>query len=183
MWIIVGLGNPGSKYTKTRHNIGFVALEDIAERHGIEFKERELYRIGKGSIGDKDIILVEPLTFMNRSGIAVRDVMRRFNALPDYTIVIHDDIDMETGKLKLRKNGSSGGHNGVESIIQAIGTNEFIRVKIGVGREEGMAAEDYVLRKFRKEEVPMIRDAVHRAADAVEVIIKHGIEKAMNSFN
>lgn len=183
MWIIVGLGNPGSKYAKTRHNIGFVVLDDIAERHGIEFKERELYRIGKGSIGDKEIILVEPLTFMNRSGIAVKDVTKRFNVLPGNMIVIHDDIDMETGRLKLRKKGSSGGHNGVESIIQAIGTNEFTRVKIGVGREEGTASEDYVLRKFRKDEVPMIRDAVLRAADAVEVIIKHGMEKAMNSFN
>ncbi len=183
MWIVAGLGNPGRRYAKTRHNLGFMVVDEIAERHGIELREKNLYLTGKGSIEDKDVVLVEPLTFMNRSGLAVKDAMRRNNAEPGTLVIIHDDIDMETGRLKIRKRGSSGGHRGIGSVIESIGTTEFIRVKIGVGREEGVAAEDYVLGKFRKDEVPLIKDAVGRAADAVAVIIKDGAGKAMNRFN
>jgi PTH1 family peptidyl-tRNA hydrolase len=156
---------------------------EIARRYGIEFTTRESYAIGKGSGEGKSIILLEPLTFMNRSGLAVRDVMRRCTAPPEHLIVIQDDIDMETGRLKIRKNGSSGGHKGVDSIIQTLGTRDFIRVKIGVGRDEGIPVEEYVLRPFRKDEAPLIEDAIVRAADAVKVIMEDGIEKAMNLFN
>ncbi len=183
MWVIVGLGNPGRRYAKTRHNVGFVVADNLAERYGIEFKEKELYRTGRGSMEGNQVILLEPLTFMNRSGLAVRDVMRRHGVLPENLIVVHDDIDMETGKLKIRKKGSSGGHKGIESVIGSTGTTEFIRVKIGVGREEGVAAEDYVLGKFRKEEVQLIKEAVGRASDAVAVILKEGVDRAMNTFN
>lgn len=183
MWVIVGLGNPGASYAKTRHNIGFVVVDGIAERYGIKFKEKAFYRAGTGLIEDYDVVLVEPLTFMNRSGLAVKDALRKHGALPENLIVVHDDIDMETGKLKLRKKASSGGHRGVESIIQAVGTKEFIRVKIGVGRNEDMAVEDYVLGKFSKQDIPFVRDAVSRAGDAVAVIVRDGIEKAMNRFN
>jgi len=183
LWLVVGLGNPGRRYSRTRHNVGFMVAGEIARRYGIEFTTRELYAIGKGSGEGKRLILLEPLTFMNRSGLAVRDVMRRCTAPPEHFIVIQDDIDMETGKLKIRKNGSSGGHKGVESIIQSLGTRDFVRVKIGVGREEGIPVEEYVLRPFRKDETALIKDAIMRAADAVEAIMEDGVEKAMNRFN
>lgn len=183
MWLIVGLGNPGRRYAKTRHNIGFMVADDLAERYGIELRTKELYVAGKGSIEGNNIVLVEPLIFMNRSGLAVRDAMRRHGVEAGNLIVIHDDIDMETGKLKIRKKGSSGGHKGIESIIQETGTKEFIRVKIGVGREEGVLVEDYVLGKFRKEEIPALKEAIISAASAVVMIIQDGVDKAMNTFN
>lgn len=183
MWLIVGLGNPGRRYAKTRHNAGFMVADELAERYGIELKARESYMAGKGSMEGEDVVLLEPLTFMNRSGLAVREVMRRYGAGPENLIVIHDDIDMETGKLKIREKGSSGGHKGVESIIQSIGTREFIRVKVGIGRGEDIPVEDYVLSKFRKEEAPLIKDAIQRASDAVSTIVKDGVKKAMNAFN
>ncbi|HWR59162.1 MAG TPA: aminoacyl-tRNA hydrolase [Thermodesulfovibrionales bacterium] len=183
MWIIVGLGNPGRRYYKTRHNVGFMVADEIADRHGIALRDKESYLLGKGSIEGNDVILVEPLTFMNLSGLAARDVIKRYSTQPGNLIVIHDDIDMETGKLKIRKKGSSGGHKGVESVIEFSGTREFIRVRVGIGREEGAAVEDYVLSKFREDEIPVIKDAIIRAADAVEMIIISGIEKAMNKFN
>lgn len=183
MWLIVGLGNPGRRYAKTRHNVGFMVTDDLAERFDITFKERESYKAGKGSMEGNRIILLEPLMFMNRSGFAVREVMNRHGLEAETVIVVHDDIDMETGKLKIRKRGSSGGHKGIESIIRETGMSEFIRVKIGVGREEGVAVEDYVLGKFRKEEIPCINDTLKRAADAVVMIVAEGVDKAMNRFN
>lgn len=183
MWIIVGLGNPGRRYSKTRHNIGFMVADDIADRYRVELKTRDLYKIGRGSIEDKEVILVEPLTYMNRSGLAVRDVLKRFSVPPENLIVIHDDIDMETGVLKIKKKGSSGGHRGIESIIESIGTKEFIRVKIGIGRGEGIPVEDYVLSRFRKDEIPAIKDAINRASNAVVTVLTAGVDRAMNRFN
>lgn len=183
MWLVAGLGNPGTKYSKTRHNIGFLVIEEIALRAGLTFKREEDLRIARGSIRDTDIILIEPLTFMNLSGTAIKKAIERFNLSPENLIVIHDDIDMETGRLRIRKRGSSGGHRGVESIISSIGSQEFIRVKIGIGRGKGMPVEEYVLSKFRKEEIPLIQDAVSRAADSVLCIVTEGVDKAMNKFN
>lgn len=183
MWAIVGLGNHGSRYARSRHNLGFMVLDAIVESLEINLQERKDYLIGKGSMGGQDVLFIEPLTFMNNSGIAVRDVLKRFNILPENLIVIHDDIDMDTGKIRMRKNGSSGGHRGVESIIQSIGTREFMRVKIGIGREEGTPLEDYVLKKFKREELPLIKDAIKRAVDAVTIILFKGVERAMNKFN
>ncbi len=183
MWLIAGLGNPGPGYSKTRHNIGFLVIDRIADEYRLELKQKENYIIGKGSIEGNNVVLIEPLTFMNRSGLAVRDVMRRNGIEASELIVIHDDIDMDTGKLKIRKDGSSGGHKGIDSIIQDLGTREFIRVKIGVGRGEGVPVEDYVLGKFKKAELPLVNEAVSRAADAVTSILKTSVEKAMNSFN
>lgn len=183
MWIIVGLGNPGRRYAKTRHNIGFVVVEAIAGRYGIAFLERDSSREGEGSIKDTSIVLVEPLTFMNRSGLAVREVLRRYGAGPENLIVVQDDIDMETGKLRIRKRGSAGGHRGIASIIAETGSCEFVRVKIGVGREEGVPAEDYVLGRFRPDERPVINETVEAAVEAVGAIVSDGIESAMNRFN
>jgi len=183
LWLIVCLGNPGRRYSRTRHNVGFMVADDVAGKYGIELKTKESYIIGKGSIEGNDVILVEPLTFMNRSGLAVKEVMKKYLLGPENLIVVHDDLDMETGKLKIRKKGSSGGHRGVDSIIESIGTREFIRVKIGIGREEGVPAEEYVLRKFGKDEIPLIKAAVVRALDAIAAILRDGADKAMNEFN
>jgi PTH1 family peptidyl-tRNA hydrolase len=183
MWVIAGLGNPGARYERTRHNIGFMVTEAISGRHAITVKEKETYRIGRGSIEGHDVLLIEPLLFMNRSGVIVRNILAKYMVPPCNLIVIHDDLDMETGRVRIRKTGSSGGHRGIESVIQSIGTKEFVRVKIGIGREEGMPAEEYVLRKFRRHEIPVIKESVQRAADALEIIVAGGIDKAMNMFN
>ena len=183
MWLIAGLGNPGKKYLRTRHNIGFLVVEEIAKRHAIDFKERAQYRIGRGSIDGMDVFLVEPLLYMNNSGVAVKDASGRFNIPPGNLIVIHDDLDMEVGKVRIRRKGSSGGHKGVESIIQNLSSKDFPRLKIGIGREGNVTPEDYVLSKFRKNEIARIKDAVEKASDAVTTIIFDGVEKAMNKFN
>ncbi len=183
MWLIVGLGNPGRRYSKTRHNVGFMVADNVAGEYGIELKTRASYMIGKGSIEDNQVILVEPLTFMNRSGLAVKEVMKKYPLEPGNLIVVHDDLDMDTGKLKIREKGSSGGHRGIESIIGNLGTREFIRVKIGIGREEEVPAEDYVLRKFGRDQISLIKDAIVRASDAIAMIIRDGVDRTMNEFN
>jgi PTH1 family peptidyl-tRNA hydrolase len=183
LWLVAGLGNPGSRYEKTRHNAGFLVLEALIERLQLEFKEKEDFKISKGSLGDEKIILLEPLTFMNRSGVAVRKIMQKSNISPERLIVIHDDLDLETGSLKIRKKGSSGGHKGIESIIQNIGSQEFIRVKIGIGRDPFVPTEKYVLSRFRKDEISVIKEAIVRAGESVHAIIIDGVERAMNRFN
>ncbi|SPQ01800.1 Peptidyl-tRNA hydrolase [Candidatus Sulfobium mesophilum] len=183
MWLLVGLGNPGSRYAKTRHNIGFLVLEELADRQDLEFREKTDYKICDGSIEGEKIALIEPLTFMNRSGSAVRKVVDRFAIPPENIIVVHDDLDLETGRLKVRRRGSSGGHKGLESIIQCIGSSDFIRVKIGIGRDQRVPVEKFVLSRFAKEELPAVKEAISRAADSIPFIISEGIEKAMNRFN
>ena len=183
MWLIAGLGNPGSRYEKTRHNVGFLAVEACIRRQPLDCKEKEDYKICKGSLGDEKIIFLEPLTFMNRSGIAIRRIMQKSNISPQQLIVIHDDLDLETGSLKIRKKGSSGGHKGIESIIQHIGTQEFIRIKIGIGRDPFVPTEKYVLSKFRKDDIQVIREAIEKAVESVYAIINDGVERAMNRFN
>jgi len=183
LWAVVGLGNPGSKYAKTRHNLGFMVVDVMAGSLDIEFKEKKDYIIAKGSLAGHGVLLVEPSIFMNNSGAAVKDVLKRFAIPSENLIVIHDDLDMDTGKLKIKKNGSSGGHRGIESIIQHIGTKEFIRIKVGIGRDISMLPEDYVLKKIKKNELALIKDAIKLAADAVAIIVSEGVQKAMNKFN
>ena len=183
MWVIAGLGNPGKKYSRTRHNIGFMVLEEVARRHAIDLKVRKGYRIGKGSIDTHPLLLVEPLLYMNLSGQVIKKVFRRFTCAPEHLIAIYDDLDIQIGKLKIKKKGSSGGHKGIESIIQHISSQEFIRVKVGIGREEGIPSEDYVLSKFKRREIPIIKEMIYTAADAVDTIVTDGVERAMNRFN
>lgn len=183
MWLIVGLGNPGRRYARTRHNIGFLVLGEFLNKHGLEFTRKRGYRICSGSIEGTEIVLIEPLTFMNRSGAAARKIMDWFKIPPEKIIVIHDDIDMEVGRLKIRRRGSSGGHRGVESVIQNIGLSNFIRIKIGIGRDEFISTEDYVLTKFRRKELPLIMEALKKAGESIHSIITEGIDKAMNRFN
>jgi peptidyl-tRNA hydrolase, PTH1 family len=184
MWLIVGLGNPGRKYTKTRHNVGFMVLKEIADRFEIVLTESKRgYRIGRGSIEGQKVCLAEPLLYMNVSGPVIQHICRKFNIQTEDLLVIHDDLDMETGRLRIRKTGSSGGHKGVDSIIESMGSRDFIRVKIGIGRESGIKAEDYVLSKFTRPEMNLVKDTIQRAADAVCSIVCEGVDKAMNTFN
>jgi PTH1 family peptidyl-tRNA hydrolase len=183
LWLVVGLGNPGSRYSRTRHNIGFLVVEEFAGRLGLEFKEKADYRICSGSIEGERIALMEPLTYMNKSGAAVRKVSYRSSVPPERIIVVHDDLDLETGRLKIRRSGSSGGHKGIESVIQCIGSGDFTRVKIGIGRDPLIPVEKFVLSKFGKEEQRAVKEAVDRAVEAIPFIIADGIEKAMNKYN
>jgi PTH1 family peptidyl-tRNA hydrolase len=183
MWIIAGLGNPGRKYSRTRHNVGFLVAEEIASRYKIDLRKKEGYKTGRGSIEGQDVLLMEPLLYMNMSGLAVKPMIKKFNIQPESLIIIHDDLDMQTGKMRIRKTGSSGGHRGVESIIQSVGSKDFIRIKIGIGREQGIPAEEYVLSKFSRQEISLIKETIQKAADAAEVIISEGVDKAMNRFN
>jgi PTH1 family peptidyl-tRNA hydrolase len=181
--LIVGLGNPGRKYARTRHNVGFLVLEEIARRSGVTLEEEGLFMIGKGSLEGTPVVLVEPLTFMNRSGHAVREALRSMELSAERLIAIHDDLDIETGHLKIKMGGGSGGHKGVGSIIESIGTPDFIRIKIGIGRDPEMLPEDYVLKKFSKDALPLMEESIFRAADAVESILSEGLSRAMNTFN
>ncbi|MBM4145394.1 MAG: aminoacyl-tRNA hydrolase [Nitrospira sp.] len=183
MWLIAGLGNPGRKYERTRHNVGFMVIEEFACRNNIDLRDKKTFRIGRGSADGNDILLVKPLLYMNLSGHVIQDMLRKFSIEPANLIVIHDDLDMETGKLRIRKTGSSGGHKGIESIIDNTGSRDFLRVKIGIGREEGMPAEDYVLRKFRREELAAMKEAIQKAADVIYSIITEGVDKTMNRYN
>jgi len=183
LWLLVGLGNPGSRYTKTRHNIGFMVLDALTAQIGLAFRERTDYRASDGFMENERIIFMEPLTFMNRSGVAVKKVADKHAVPPERIIVVHDDLDLPAGKLKIRKKGSSGGHKGIDSLIQNLGSRDFIRVKIGIGRDPLLPTEAFVLSKFRRDEIPLIREAVSQASHAITCIISEGPDRAMNKFN
>ena len=183
MWLFVGLGNPGNRYARTRHNVGFMVMDALAGHLGLDFREKTDCRIVSGSMEDEKIILLEPLTFMNRSGSAVKKTAARHAIEPEQIVVVHDDLDLPAGKVKIRKKGSSGGHKGVASIIQHLGAQDFIRVKIGIGRDPLIPTEEFVLSRFRKDEIPLIKEAVSRALDAISCIVREGPERAMNTFN
>ena len=184
MKIIVGLGNPGDRYRETRHNIGFHVLEELACRwHSSPWKHRFEAEVSEHrAVGP--VLLVKPQTFMNLSGVAVRETVKFFKAASTDVIVVHDDLDLPAGRLRIRERGGSGGHRGIGSILTELGTEEFIRVRFGVGRPpEGWDSADYVLGKFPKEEHELIRAAVLKAADAIEAILQEGAVPAMNRFN
>ena len=183
MWVIAGLGNPGTKYSGNRHNVGFKVIDRIAEEYDIPLEEKDIYIVGKGAVEGVDVILLKPLTFMNRSGLAVKKILKKKNLSPDNLIVVQDDLDMDTGIIKIRKNGSSGGHRGIESVIQEIGTRDFIRVKVGIGRDNDIPVEKYVLMNFRPSEKIQAKDGIIRAAEAVASIAAEGVERAMNKYN
>ena len=185
MWIVAGLGNPGDDYANTRHNVGFMVIDALAGKYSIPLRQKTSnYIYGRGFIGEQKAILIKPLTFMNRSGIAVREALWKYADL-DNLIVVHDDLDLETGMVRIRKTGSSGGHNGIKSIIDCLNSKDFTRLKIGIGRSksERESAERYVLRRFNKRERAIIEDAVVRAVDAIAVILNRGVPEAQNTFH
>jgi PTH1 family peptidyl-tRNA hydrolase len=177
------LGNPGKEYEKTRHNLGFKVVDEVAGRLNAGFKESDNYQISEGFIGQDKVVLIKPLTFMNLSGNAVSKVLSYYKCEADHLIVIHDDLDIEPGRMKIKMGGGSGGHKGIESIMSTIGDREFLRIKIGIGRPEHNNVEGYVLSKIRGKEEDMLNEMVLQAADAVDSIVSGGHEKAMNTFN
>ncbi len=183
MWAVVGLGNPGGSYRGTRHNAGFMVVEELAARHGFTLKERKKYYADKGSIKGETVVLMEPLTFMNLSGDAVREGMRRFGFAPEEIIVVHDDVDISPGRIKLKLGGGAGGHKGILSVIERTGYRDFLRIKVGVGKSEIIPTDRFVLSRFAPDEKPLVKEAVSQAADAVEAILSEGHKKAMNTFN
>ena len=185
MWAIVGLGNPGRRYLKTRHNAGFMAVETLAGRLGARWRPSVAgdYSTAKAAIGGAEVLLIRPLAYMNSSGVAVSRILQRKHIPPQNLIVIHDDIDMETARLRIRMGGSSGGHKGIESIIRETGSRDFIRVKIGVGRHPDKPADVYVLERFASGEMPLVSETLDVAAQAAIDIITEGPEAAMNRFN
>lgn len=184
MYVIVGLGNPGRQYHGSRHNVGFETIDLLARRNNIEvkrLKHKALY--GEGHINNKKLMLVKPQTFMNLSGQTVRDILDFYKIDSKNIIVVYDDIDIETGSIRIRQKGSAGSHNGMKSIIYQIQTDQFPRVRIGIGRPEFGDLSAYVLGKFPKEEEATMVEAIERAALACEAIVKDGIDLAMNRYN
>ncbi|MEK6600098.1 MAG: aminoacyl-tRNA hydrolase [Deltaproteobacteria bacterium] len=185
--LIVGLGNPGAKYSKTRHNIGFMAVDHVAEANSIALSKSNFKSLwGKGSIAGKEVILLKPQTYMNLSGEAVQGISGYFHIEPKDILVIYDDIDLEFGSVRIRPGGGSGGHRGMASIIEYLGANDFPRIRLGIGRpkekQQGDVA-DYVLNSFTPDEKDVLNQMLDRAKDVVDAILKDGIEKAMNKFN
>ncbi|MBP2645534.1 MAG: pth [Firmicutes bacterium] len=184
MKIVVGLGNYGSEYRATRHNVGFMVADALAERWHIETWKNKFDALVGEYRGTDTVLIVKPQTYMNLSGTAVKAVLNWYKLDAEDVIVIYDDLDLPVGKLRLRTQGGSGGHRGIESLLVELGKNSFSRVRIGIGRPPAyMKTADYVLGRFSAEEVPVIDQAIKRGADAVEEILQSGFTKAMNEYN
>ena len=183
--IIVGLGNPGPKYSGTRHNIGFQCIDRMAKRWGIEVSERRAKAVlGKGSYRGQNVVLAKPRTFMNHSGEGLRYLLARFSAVPANLLVIYDEMALPMGKLRLRSTGSDAGHNGIRSIIESLNTVEFPRLRIGIGRPDPKSNYvTHVLDRFSQEDQTIIDEVVDRVILATECIIEESLERAMNKFN
>ena len=185
MYLIVGLGNHGREYEHTRHNAGFDAIDVLAGKLGADVKEKKHKGLcGKGMIAGEKVILLKPQTFMNLSGESVRAAADFYKIDAEHMIVLYDDIDLDVGKLRVRAKGSAGGHNGIKNIIAHMGTQEFPRVRIGVGaKPDRMDLADYVLGRFSQVERPVMEDAFEEAAEAAIAVVEDGIDAAMNRFN
>ncbi len=185
MKLIVGLGNPGKKYQRTRHNIGFLVVDRIAARQAIAVHKEICGALtGEWAQEGEPIILAKPQTYMNRSGAAVSGLLRQFHGTPDNLVVIYDDVDLPFGRMRIRTQGSAGGHRGLISIIENLAGDSFSRVRIGIGRPpEGIETADYVLQPFDADHAPGLDELVGKAADAVMALVKDGAEAAMREFN
>jgi len=185
MRLIVGLGNPGTEYAATRHNMGFRCVNLLARRHGIRFSiRRSKASIAIGEVEGQQVALAKPRTYMNNSGEGVRYLLGRLSAVPGDLVAIYDDMDLPLGSIRVRAGGSAGGHRGMASIIQAAGTQAIPRIRVGIGRPpEGMDPVDYVLSPFLPEEEALAKQATARAAEAAVLLLREGIEAAMERFN
>lgn len=185
MFVIVGLGNPGKDYTNTRHNIGFDTIDLLAKRNSININKIKFKSVyGEGTIGSEKVLLVKPQTYMNNSGITVRDIYNFYKVPIENVIIIVDDIDIDFSRVRIKGKGSAGSHNGLKSIIQLLGRDDFPRVKIGIGsKKENQDLANFVLSRFSKDEREIIEGSILTAAESVEIIIKHSLDQAMNEFN
>lgn len=182
-FLVVGLGNPGRKYESTRHNIGFMVIDQIAREHSLGFKGGFYSDYCVCDIEGKRVYLAKPQTYMNLSGKAVREIIDYFDIDTDCVIVVHDDLDLDFGKIKIRYGGSSGGHKGIDSIIAVLSTDKFIRVKMGIGKPKHKDISDYVLDDFSTDEKRLLEKFIELGVQAVNEILKNGLNKAMNLFS
>lgn len=185
MKLIVGLGNPGASYAATRHNIGFEAIDTIAELNNIQVNKNKFKAlVGEGKIEGEKVVLIKPQTYMNLSGQAVSECRNWYKISNEDIIIIYDDVSLEVGQMRIRKTGSAGGHNGIKSIIQQLGTDIFARIKVGVGQKpQGWDLADHVLGKFSEEEMKILCPRLKDVSKAVEVMVTKDIDTAMNRYN
>jgi PTH1 family peptidyl-tRNA hydrolase len=183
--LVVGLGNPGERYRRTRHNVGFMVVDALVARTpAVPVRDASDAWVAGASLGGSEVLLVKPLTFMNRSGVAVERLAALNGVAPAELVVVVDDVALELGGLRIRERGSHGGHNGLRSLIEVLGTDEFTRVRVGV--RKGDLPEDvagYVLAEFPREDVLIVQEVIGRAAEAVECVIREGAPSAMNRYN
>lgn len=185
MKIIAGLGNPGSEYEKTKHNVGFMFVDALAEKLGVtDWKDKFDAKIGEARIGVEKVLLVKPQTYMNESGQAIGPLMNFYKLDVEDLIVVHDDMDIPAGTIRIRKKGSAGGHNGIKSVLAHVGDEHFARVRIGIGRPlPGWTVVNHVLAPFVPEDVTKIEEAIKYLVPAVECIVTDDVDKAMNQYN
>ena len=185
MYLIIGLGNPEEEYSKTRHNMGFNTINKLAQKQNIQINKTKYEGLYESTtIEGQKVILIKPQTYMNLSGNCVKQFADFYKIEKEKILVIYDDMDIEPGTIKIRKKGSAGGHNGMKSIIQMLGTEEFPRIRIGIGRPEHNGDEiNYVIGAIPEEEIPKLEEGTEKAKEAVIEILKNGIDKAMNKFN
>ena len=184
MYIIVGLGNPGKQYEQTRHNMGFITIDQLAEKHSISVtKLKHKALVGEGYFGTKKVMLVKPQTYMNLSGQSVREIMAYYKEDIEHLMVVYDDIDLEPGALRIRAKGSAGTHNGMRSILYDLQEDGFPRIRLGIGKNPQIPLDKFVLGGFTKEEKPLLEEAVTKAVQALECWVDSGINAAMNAYN
>ncbi len=185
MKLIIGLGNIGEKYVFTRHNVGFMVLDRLAARENFSFREEKKLKsfVAKVRLWGDEFMLVKPTTYMNLSGEALRAVMDYYKIKPEDVLVIYDDLSLELGKTRFRSSGSDGGHNGIKSIIQHLGSNKFVRLKVGIGPQPPIPAENFVLQNFSQEQLAVLKSVLDKALDAAQCYFSEGLDKAQNRFN
>jgi len=184
MKLIIGLGNPGSQYSATRHNVGFMVVEELAKRWGITAWRNRSGAMVAEARRPEQILLIKPLSFMNLSGVPVRELACFYKVPVKDMIVVCDDLDLASGRLRLRPNGGTGGHRGLESLLVQLGDNSFTRVRVGIGRPpKGWETADHVLSRFTAQEAPVMAETIGKAAQAIECILDKGLSAAMNGYN
>ena len=185
MMLVVGLGNPGKEYTLTKHNVGFLVVDELGKRVGIDIQKSKFQSLyGEGFLEGNKILLLKPQTYMNRSGGAVSSASDFYKIPSENIIVIHDEMDISLGRIMIKPGGGSAGNNGIKSIISSLGSKDFIRVRIGIGKPNAKSdGVNHVLSNFNKSESAMVEESIQTAADAVLEIMNNGLEKAMNKYN
>lgn len=183
-WLIIGLGNPGGEYDGTRHNVGFEVIKELASKHKIKVSERRFKSVF--GVGELDsglvVVLARPMTYMNLSGESASALGRHFNIKPDRMVIIYDDMDLELGRVRIKPKGGAASHNGMKSLVHSLGTQELPRIRIGIGAPE-LRGVDHVLSRFTPDEIPLIREAIVKAAEGCEWIVRDGMDIAMNRIN